>query len=92
MNRLRFEVKNNQGCFIFPETWYESRLEKFDELLDAFDEDELSDRSYINALKHITQQEPDFIDAYAYMAYAFLEQETPRKALNIALKGLAAGI
>ena len=91
MNRLRFEVKNNQGCFIFPETWYESLLEKFNELLDSFDEDEISDRSYINALKRITQQEPDFIDAYAYMAYAFLEQGTPRKALNIALKGLAAG-
>ena len=34
--KLRFEVNDNQGCFIFPETWFGSLLDEFEELIDAF--------------------------------------------------------
>ncbi|HAJ2119963.1 TPA: shiA-like protein, partial [Escherichia coli] len=27
--KLRFEVNDNQGCFIFPETWFGSLLDEF---------------------------------------------------------------
>lgn len=38
--KLRFEVNDNQGCFIFPETWFGSLLDEFEELIDAYDADE----------------------------------------------------
>ncbi len=60
-------------------------------MLDAYDADEISETSYINKLRRLAQREPDFIDIHAHLAYAFLEQNAPRKALNAALKGLAAG-
>ncbi|EOK5402783.1 tetratricopeptide repeat protein, partial [Escherichia coli] len=90
-DRLRFEVNDNQGCFVFPDAWFGSLLDEFDELIDAYDTDEISETSYINKLRRLARQEPDFIDVHAYLAYAFLEQNAPRKALNAALKGLAAG-
>ncbi len=57
-------------------------------MLDAYDTDEISETSYINKLRRLAQREPDFIDIHAHLAYAFLEQNTPRKALNAALEGL----
>lgn len=60
-------------------------------MLDAYDADEISETSYINKLRRLAQREPDFIDIHVHLAYAFLEQNAPRKALNAALKGLAAG-
>ncbi|HBN7487986.1 TPA: tetratricopeptide repeat protein, partial [Escherichia coli] len=90
-NRLRFEVNDNQGRFVFPDTWFGPLLEEFEEVLDAYDTDEISETSYINKLRRLAQREPDFIDIHAHLAYAFLEQNTPRKALNAALKGLTVG-
>ncbi|KAE9771492.1 tetratricopeptide repeat protein [Escherichia coli] len=90
-DRLRFEVNDNQGYFVFPEAWFGSLLDEFEELLDVYDADEISETSYINKLRRLARQEPDFIDVHAYLAYVFLEQNSPRKALNAALKGLAAG-
>lgn len=90
-DRLRFEVNDNQGRFVFPDTWFGPLLGEFEEVLDAYDTDEISETSYINKLRRLAQQEPDFIDIHAHLAYAFLEQNAPRKALNAALKGLAAG-
>ncbi len=90
-DRLRFEVNNNQGRFVFPDTWFGPLLGEFEEVLDAYDTDEISEMSYINKLRRLAQREPDFIDIHAHLAYAFLEQNAPRKALNAALKGLAAG-
>ncbi|HAX2261672.1 TPA: tetratricopeptide repeat protein, partial [Escherichia coli] len=90
-DRLRFEVNDNRGCFVFPDAWFGSLLDEFDELIDAYDTDEISETNYINKLRRLARQEPDFIDIHAYLAYVFLEQNSPRKALNAALKGLAAG-
>ncbi|EON8996345.1 tetratricopeptide repeat protein, partial [Escherichia coli] len=73
-DRLRFEVNDNQGCFVFPDAWFGSLLDEFDELIDAYDRDEISETSYINKLRRLARQEPDFIDVHAYLACAFLEQ------------------
>ncbi|EKH2395939.1 tetratricopeptide repeat protein, partial [Escherichia coli] len=51
--KLRFEVNDNQGCFIFPETWFGSLLDEFEELIDAYDADEISETSYINKLRRL---------------------------------------
>ncbi|WP_085431931.1 tetratricopeptide repeat protein [Escherichia coli] len=88
-DRLRFKVNANQGCFIFPENWFSLLMDDFDELLDAYDAEEISEKRYISGLRHLAQKEPDFIDVHAHLAYVFLEQDAPRKALNAALKGLA---
>lgn len=90
-DRLRFEVNDNQGRFVFPDTWFCPLPGEFEKLLDTYDTGEISEASYINKLRRLAQREPDFIDIHAHLAYAFLEQNTPRKALNAALKGLAAG-
>ncbi len=84
-------MNNNRGRFVFPDTWFGPLLGEFEEVLDAYDTDEISETGYINKLRRLAQQEPDFIDIHAHLAYAFLEQNAPRKALNAALKGLAAG-
>lgn len=64
--KLRFEVNDNQGCFIFPETWFGSLLDEFEELIDAYDADEISETSYINKLRRLARQENDFIDVHAH--------------------------
>ncbi|EOT7089306.1 tetratricopeptide repeat protein, partial [Shigella flexneri] len=87
-DRLCFEVHDNKGYFVFPDTWFGPLLGEFEEVLDAYDADEISETSYINKLRRLAQREPDFIDIHAHLAYAFLEQNAPRKALNAALKGL----
>lgn len=84
-------MHDNQGYFVFPETWFGPLLGEFEELLDAYDTDEISETSYINKLRRLAQQEPDSIYIHAHLAYAFLEQNAPGKALNAALKGLAVG-
>ena len=51
-----------------------------------------SKQSYINKLRRLAQREPSFIDIHAHLAYAFLEQNAPRKGRwTPLLKGLAAG-
>ncbi|MCL3964794.1 hypothetical protein M4Z58_21555, partial [Escherichia coli] len=74
--KLRFEVNDNQGCFIFPETWFGSLLDEFEELIDAYDADEISETSYINKLRRLARQENDFIDVHAHLAYVFLGNDS----------------
>ncbi|EFH5161684.1 tetratricopeptide repeat protein, partial [Escherichia coli] len=50
-DRLRFEVNDNQGRFVFPDTWFGPLLGEFEEVLDAYDTDEISETSYINKLR-----------------------------------------
>ncbi|MEB6547328.1 tetratricopeptide repeat protein, partial [Escherichia coli] len=52
-DRLRFEVHDNLGYFVFPETWFGPLLGEFEELLDAYDTDEISETSYINKLRRL---------------------------------------
>ncbi len=46
--KLRFEVNDNRGCFIFPETWFGSLLDEFEELIDAYDADEIETRNKLH--------------------------------------------
>lgn len=89
--KLRFKVNDNQGCFVFPENRFGPLLDKFEELTDIYNTDEISETGYINKLRRLARQEPDFIDVHVHLAYLFLKQNAPRKALNAALKGLVIG-
>ncbi|EMG9443407.1 tetratricopeptide repeat protein [Escherichia coli] len=88
-DRLHFEVKDNRGCFVFPERWTGQLLDEFEALIDEYYCEEISEQHYVSRLKRLIREEPECIDLYAHLAYALLEQDAPRKALNIALKGLA---
>ncbi|HAJ8590469.1 TPA: tetratricopeptide repeat protein, partial [Escherichia coli] len=50
-DRLCFEVHDNKGYFVFPDTWFGPLLGEFEEVLDAYDADEISETSYINKLR-----------------------------------------
>lgn len=65
-DRLCFEVHDNKGYFVFPDTWFGPLLGEFEEVLDAYDADEISETSYINKLRRLAQREPDFIDIHAH--------------------------
>lgn len=66
-------------------------LDEFDDLLDAHQSGEMNDKSYIAELNRLIGLEPDFIDLHAHQSFTFLEQDKPKKALDAALSGLAAG-
>ncbi len=87
-DRLRFDVNDNQGRFVFPNTRFGPLLEEFEEVHDAYGTDEISETSYINKLRYLAQREPDFIDIYAHLAYAFLEQPRWAIFLFISVKSL----
>ncbi|GDO99537.1 hypothetical protein BvCmsNSNP012_01994 [Escherichia coli] len=78
-DKLRFEMPNNLGYFLFPETWFDSLRDEFEELFDTYDCDEVNEANYVK-LWHLSRLSPDFINIHAHQA--FLEQNTPRKALN----------
>lgn len=87
-DRLRFDVNDNQGRFVFPNTRFGPLLEEFEEVHDAYGTDEISETSYINKLRYLAQREPDFIDIHAHLAYAFLEQPRWAIFLFISVKSL----
>lgn len=90
-NKLRFEVQGDFGCFVYPNERFASSLDKLDNLFGNYQSGEMNDKRYISELKRLIGQEPDFIDFHANLSFAFLEQDKPKKALDAALTGLAAG-
>ncbi|MEG9983174.1 tetratricopeptide repeat protein, partial [Escherichia coli] len=42
-DRLRFEVNDNQGRFVFPDTWFCPLPGEFEKLLDTYDTGEISE-------------------------------------------------
>lgn len=86
---LRFEVLDNaSGVFVYPEERFDALVEEFDELLDTYQSGGLEDKPYVTALQRLLAREPEFIDGYAHLAFAWYEQGKPKKALEAALAGL----
>lgn len=90
-NRLRFEVQDDLGCFVYPDERFAPLLDEFDDLLDTHQSGEMNDQRYIAELNRLIGLEPDFIDLHSHLSFTFLEQDKPKKALDAALRGLAAG-
>ncbi|HAF4902455.1 TPA: hypothetical protein G8X54_004026 [Salmonella enterica] len=84
-NRLRFEVQDDFGCFVYPDERFVPLLDEFDDLLDTYQSGEMNDKRYITELNRLIRQEPDFIDLHAHLSFAFLEQDKPKKALDAAV-------
>ncbi|EFH8462241.1 hypothetical protein GHA10_00555 [Escherichia coli] len=45
-------MNNNQGRFVFPDTWFGPLLGEFEEVLDAYDTDEISETAYSALFDH----------------------------------------
>lgn len=90
-NKLQFEVQEDFGCFVYPDERFAPLLDEFDDLLDAHQSGVMNDKRYIAELNRLIRQEPDLIDLHAHLSFIFLEQDKPKKALDAALAGLAAG-
>lgn len=64
-------MNNNQGYFLFPETWFGPFRDEFEKTLDAYDSDEINETNYVNKLRRLAWHAPDIIDIHAHLAYAF---------------------
>ncbi len=88
--QLSFETFEDQsGAFCPSGEQFGALLEKFDDVLDRHQMGELSDNAYVKALEQLVASSPDFIDGYAHLAIHWEYQGKPKKALDMALKGLA---
>ncbi|MGL5667330.1 MAG: tetratricopeptide repeat protein [Shewanella sp.] len=90
-NRLRFEVQDDSGYFVYPDERFDPLQDEFDTLLDAHQSGKTADKHYMAELNRLIKLEPDFIDLHAHLSFALLEQNKPKKALDAALAGLAVG-
>ncbi len=77
------------GVFVFPDEPFDGLTAELDGLLDDRERRAISDKAYATGLERLIQEEPDFIDAHAHLAYAWIEQGKPKKALETSLAGLA---
>lgn len=90
-NKLRFEVQGDLGCFVYPDERFTPLLDEFEHLLGTHQSGELNDKRYIDELNRLIRLEPDLIDLHSHLSFIFLDQDKPKKALDAALVGLAAG-
>lgn len=86
---LKFQVsEEGDGSFLEPEEVIDHTIEAFDTLLDDYDCNAISQKTYVSGLEQSIQSSPEFIDAYAHLANFYLASGKPKKALDIALRGL----
>jgi tetratricopeptide (TPR) repeat protein len=86
----RFETLDaDTGVFVFPDDPFDGLVAEFDDLLDARERRAVTEPAYVTGLTRLIGQEPDFIDAHAHLAYAWIDQGKPKKALEASLAGLA---
>lgn len=88
--KLKFSMFDKEsGGFSSPGKSAQPIIEEFDELLDLYHADRLSEKSYITSLEQLIAAHPQFLDAHAHLAMAWFNQGKPKKALDAALAGLA---
>lgn len=86
----RFEILDaDTGAFVFPDDPFDGLVATLDGLLDERERRASSEAAYVSGLQRLVHEEPDFIDAHAHLAYAWIEQGKPKKALDASLAGLA---
>ncbi|QBE64627.1 tetratricopeptide repeat protein [Pseudoduganella lutea] len=77
------------GAFGYTEERYGPLLGQFNDILDQHETGRLDDTIYVAALQRMLAEAPDFLDAHTQLAFHWLRQGNPAKALDIALQGLA---
>lgn len=86
----RFEpLDADVGVFVFPDAPFDGLVAEFDGLLDGRERRVIGEKAYVAGLERLILEEPDLIDAHAHLAYAWIDQGKPKKALDASLAGLA---
>ncbi|MBT9596991.1 MAG: tetratricopeptide repeat protein [Vitreoscilla sp.] len=86
---LQFHVPDSStGVFAYPDSEFDPALEVLDSALEQRSQGQLTDKAYAALLERIIAEHPDFIDAHAHLAYLWIEQGKPKKALDASLAGL----
>lgn len=67
-----FKVSKGGGVFQHP-PGYDEVLQKLDDALEDRDMGRLSDRAYIQKLKYLIADHPDFIDGHAHLGNALFD-------------------
>jgi len=85
------EAGSPQGVFTPTDMEKWNAIEaRFEELIEDFEEERLSDKRILVACKAILKKEPDFLDAYAFLGQ--MHAEKPATALSWYKKGLAVAL
>ncbi len=87
---ILFKVGKGGGIFQHP-PGYDQVVQELDDALEDRDTGRLSDQAYVQKLKCLIEDHPDFIDGHAHLGNALFEQDKPKNALNACLQGLAVG-
>lgn len=82
------QLDSESGAYVYVEEKFQRVTEEFDDLLEARRTGGITDKAYIAGLQRLATEEPKFIDVHAHLAFIFLEQAKPKKALEAALAGL----
>lgn len=82
---------DDQGIFGYSGDYSERVVDIFDEALDRRDSGGLDNGTYVAILERLVEEERDFIDGHAHLAFAWYDQGKLKKALEASLRGLAVG-
>ncbi|WP_038014604.1 tetratricopeptide repeat protein [Terasakiella pusilla] len=88
---IEFIDLNEEGYFQWPERKYELAGEALNIALDSRDGGRISEADYIKNLEELIVKYPNFIDGYAHLGYALLDQGKPKKALDYHIEGITVG-
>ncbi|MBB5538819.1 tetratricopeptide repeat protein [Rhizobium giardinii] len=87
---VTFEIAGDDGIFGHGDG-YGAIVDELDAALDGRESGNLTEASYLSALRGIVERHPRFIDGHAHLGYALLEQGKPQAALEACLHGLQLG-
>lgn len=87
---VHFEIEDGNGLF-----WYRDEhtdvVQEFDDILDQYDANRLSEKDYMKQLMDMIDRNPEFIDGHVHLGYALLDQGKTKKALDACLRGISIG-
>jgi len=87
---LSFKVFDAEsGAFTYSGAHDGLLLERYYKLLEERESGRLGTRPCLAALEQMLAEAPDFLEAHAYLAYQWFDQDKPKKALDAAMAGLA---
>lgn len=87
---LALEIFEDGGVFRHGEN-HDEVVEKLDEALEQREAGRITPAKYLKTLKTLIEHYPHFIDGYAHLGNALMEEGKPKLALQACLRGLEVG-
>jgi tetratricopeptide (TPR) repeat protein len=87
---LQFEVFEDAGTFEYKDRGHYGLIRELVEMHDDLEMGQIGEKVYLSALERTLAAAPDLIDGHMFLAHHWDEQGKPKKALEAALRGLAA--